>query len=187
MDDSIHERGRAIEDLFFQQKDQQLLEKLRSEMAADKSRASLEQASGIHDPVVLNALLANGITPETLLSVGLIPLVVVAWADEVIEEAEKNAILQAADIAGIKIGTAAHETLEFWLKSRPPTSLLESWMAYVHALHRSLEPASMQQLKSQVLQRAEGVAKSAGGFLGLGSKISNAERSVLDELEKAFG
>jgi hypothetical protein len=35
--------------------------------------------------------------------------------------------------------------------------------------------------------RAASVAQSAGGILGLGSKVSAKEQAVLDELESAFG
>jgi hypothetical protein len=37
-----------------------------------------------------------------------------------------------------------------------------------------------------VLDRARAVATAAGGFLGLGAKISPAEEEVLRTLERAF-
>jgi hypothetical protein len=49
-----------------------------------------------------------------------------------------------------------------------------------------LEPAAVNQLKSSVISRAQSVAEAAGGFLGLGNKISDVERSVLSKLESAF-
>jgi hypothetical protein len=41
-------------------------------------------------------------------------------------------------------------------------------------------------LKQDLLGRARGVAEAAGGFLGLGKRISSAEQAVLTELEQAF-
>jgi hypothetical protein len=186
MDDPIHERGKAIEDLFFAARDQQLLARLREEMASEESREALAGASGVSDPAVLDALLAIEVSPETLTSIGLIPLVAVAWADSVMAEAEKNAILQAADIAGIKIGTASHALLETWLTTAPKPELLAGWKSYIHSLKCTLEPEALFQLKTFILDRAENVAQSAGSFLGLGSKISDSERDVLDELVQAF-
>lgn len=187
MEDSIHERGKAIENLFFAETDQKLLDKLREEMASDESRQALASAAGIDDAAVLDTFLANNITPVSLASVGLIPLVAVAWADGVMEDSEKNAILQAADIAGIKMGSPSYETLEKWLQTKPAPELLSSWQAYIAAMNTKLEPATMNQLKNGVLERAESIAKAAGGFLGLGNKVSDSERKVLDELAKAFG
>ena len=186
MGDPLHERGRAIENLFFTHKDHQLLDRLKQEMESEESRQNLAGASGVSDPVVLDALLANNVTPETLASIGLIPLVTVAWADEVMEEAEMNAILQAADIAGIKIGTASHSMLESWLSTAPRPELIAGWKLYIHSLKDTLEPVALSQLKTSVLDRAEKVAQSAGGFLGLGNKISDSEKDVLDDLAQAF-
>lgn len=186
MEDSIHERGKAIENLFFAEADQKLLNKLREEMASDESRQALAAAAGVEDVAVLDTFLANNITPVSLASVGLIPLVAVAWADGVMEDSEKNAILQAADIAGIKMGTPSYQTLEQWLQTKPQPELLISWQAYIGAMKTKLEPVTMTQLKNGILDRAESIAKAAGGFLGLGNKVSDSERKVLDELNRAF-
>ena len=41
-------------------------------------------------------------------------------------------------------------------------------------------------LKRDLLGRARSVAEAAGGFLGFGSKVSQSEQAILDELEQAF-
>jgi hypothetical protein len=186
MNDPIQERGKSLEALFFAVKDQQLLAKLKNQMDAEESRSDLESASGIHNTAVLDALLEQKITPETLTTVGLIPLVAIAWADGNMEESERNAILRAAEASGIGTGTASHTVLEQWLQEEPSGELLASWSAYIAELKGTMEPAAFNQLKSSILDRAESVAKAAGGFLGLGSKISAAEQAVLDELKGAF-
>lgn len=186
MEDSFQERGRAMEDLYFIQKDQQLLAKLKSEMTNHENRQALEKATGIHDGAALDKMLAANITPESLLALSLIPLVAVAWADDSLESSEKQAILQAADIAGISSGTVAHQTLEAWLKTKPGVDLLTAWEAYIKGMKGILEPAIFGQVQVQILDRAESVAKAAGGFLGLGSKISSVEQAVLDRLRRAF-
>jgi len=186
MDDSLGGRGKAMEDLFFAQKDHALLEKLKNEMASSDTRDALKSASGVSDPAVLDALIGVGITPESLTSIALIPLVAVAWADKKMEAAEKAAILQAAEVAGVKPGTASYETMEAWLTEQPDGKLLESWKSYVGSLKTSLDAPAFEQLKNSVMGRAESVAESAGGFLGLVNKVSEVERKVLDDLASAF-
>ena len=115
-------------------------------------------------------------------SVALIPLVAVAWADNKMEENEKEAILKAANEAGVSEGSASHQSIAAWLDNRPDASLTEAWKNYMGALNESIDPVAFNQLKAIVIRRAENVAEAAGGFLGLGNKVSDAERKVIDEL-----
>ena len=185
MSDSKQNRGKVLEDLFFANRDQELMAKLRGELVTEKKLEALSAASGITDQHTLDMLISNEVTPETLTAVSLIPLVAVAWADGKMEDAERTAILKAANGADVKEGTASYELLESWLQSDQPDGLLEAWKTYVSSLKSALEAAPLGQLKNSVLQRATGVAKSAGGFMGL-STISDVEQKVLDELEQAF-
>jgi hypothetical protein len=49
-----------------------------------------------------------------------------------------------------------------------------------------MDPNSFDKLKIQIMQRTRAVAEAAGGLLGLGSKISPAEKEQLTRLEAAF-
>ena len=164
-----------------------LLEKLRAEMEGKENRESLQAVSGIEDAAVLDSLLEQNITPETLAAVSLIPLVSVAWSDGVMEDSEKTAILKAAEGTGVASGTSTYSMLESWLTTQPEAGLLESWEGYIGAVVGSLDSAAGSQLKTSLLSRAKAVAEAAGGFLGLGNKVSASEKAVLDRLEKAFG
>jgi hypothetical protein len=186
MEDSLHERGKAIEDLFFKQCDEKLLDNLRKEIAKKEIHEAFHHVSGISDAAALDALVEAGITPESLTSIAMVPLVVVAWADKVMEPAEKAAILQAAEVAGVHPDTASYVTMECWLEKRPSSDLLEAWKAYIRALKPTLDAVAFSQLKHSILDRAEKVASATGGFLGLGSKVSESERKVLSQLAKAF-
>lgn len=186
MTDSLHSHGKAMEDKFFNDLDKQLIENMKAEYAKQETREALATASGISDEAVLDALCEAGISPESLTSVSLIPLVAVAWADNKMEDAEVAAVLQAADVAGIKTGTPSYETVQAWLAKRPAAELTETWKSYIGALKDTLDEASLGQLKTSIMGRAESVAKSAGGFLGLGNKVSDVEQKVLDDLSSAF-
>ena len=155
-------------------------------MASEDDRSSLKAASGIEDEAVLQGLVDQGITPESLTAVSLIPLVAVAWADREMADGEKKAILQAANDAGVTSDSTAYSVIEGWLESRPDSELLEAWKSYVASIKDKLDPSATGQLKHSVITRSKEVARAAGGYLGI-SKISSAEQAVIDELEAAFG
>jgi len=186
MDGSHLERGKRLEDKFFREKDKALVEKLRAELSQSEARVSLSDASGIKDEEVLELMLKNKVTAESLTSISLVPLVAVAWADGIMETKEQAAILEAATTAGIGTDSAAHELLKSWLDERPSEELLQSWREYVGALRESLGETAINQLKASVIGRARQVGDAAGGILGFG-KTSDKEAAVIADLEKAFG
>lgn len=186
MSESLFERGKALEDRFFSEKDKELLDRLRQEISDKENFDALSAASGIGDESVLKALIAQNVTAESLTTVSLIPLVAVGWADGVMEDKEREAILQAAGQAGIVPESAAKQLLEGWLSQQPSDDLLSSWKDYVAAIKATLDDTSFNQLKSSIIGRAKSVAEAAGGFLGIG-KVSDKETAVLNDLEKSFG
>jgi DNA-binding phage protein len=186
MSDSLHDRGQAMENRFFKQNDQELLAKLRDEMAAEDQRKALAHASGLTDEAALDALISNNVSPENVTALSLVPLIAVAWADHKMDDpGEVDAILKAAGEAGVESGSASYSLLQSWLKEEPGDELLEAWKSYVSALKSTLESAAFSQLGNSIMHRAETVANAAGGFLGLG-KTSEVERQVLDDLNKVF-
>jgi tellurite resistance protein len=116
----------------------------------------------------------------------VVPLVQVAWADGSVRPEERAAIIQAARDAGIESKGGHYPLLEHWLDERPSRQMLEAWEHYVQGLCKQLTPEEVAKLKSDTLKLAYKVAEAAGGLLGLGSKISKAERALIDELERAF-
>jgi hypothetical protein len=113
-------------------------------------------------------------------------LVEVAWADGKMDAKEKAAILQGAEAEGVAPGSEAFALLEDWLENRPPPRLLAAWRDYIGALCDAMLPEDRKELKREVLARAHAVAEAAGGFLGLGDKVSPEEKQVYGILETAF-
>ena len=177
----------AMADRFFKERDRELLENLKKEVAGEDARDALAAACGITDAAVLDSLVASGIGPDTIATVSLIPLVVVAWADREMEPQEREAILKAATESGVTAGTASYTILEKWLQEQPDDHLLESWIDYVGAMKTQLDAEALSQLKGGVIARAQSVAEASGGYLGLGNKVSDVERGVLSKLESSFG
>lgn len=182
----LHDRRRALENSFFAARDDELLAALRSKAESEAQLEQLAIASGIEDPEVLEELLAAGVQAETMTALTLIPLVQVAWADDSMEDREKEAILAAAADEGLDQQDPSYQLLEQWLSVGTPPSLLDSWEEYISTLVSSLSESASENLKQNTLSRSRRVAEAAGGFLGMGNKVSHQEQLVLDRLEAAF-
>lgn len=173
-------------DAFFHEQDQKLRRAFRERMEKMDRRAQLAQVSGIHDEAALDRFIELKIEPETMTAIALVPLVAVAWADAKVEEDERKAIMAAAQAAGIQPQDGRYPMLEYWLNKRPGSQLIEAWEHYIENICKRLDKQEIEELKHDVLSLARGVARAAGGFLGIGNRISAAEYIVLNRLEKAF-
>ena len=182
----LADRRKGLEEAFFAEQDAALRRRLREADEAKAKREALSAASGISDPAVLDKLAALGITGETLAALSLVPVVAVAWADGEIDARERAAALSGAERAGLAKGSTGYALLEGGLAQRPTPDLLAAWNGYIAALSPTLGAHARETLKAEMLGRARAVAEAAGGLLGLGPRISDAERAVLAGLEDAF-
>jgi hypothetical protein len=183
--DVFGDRRRALEDSFFHERDQRLLENLRMELETFEAHKQLAHVSGIIDQQVLMNLVKAGVRAETLAAVSLIPLVEVAWADGAVSDEEREAVLKGAAESGIHPGNASYVLLEQWLRQRPDVRVIAAWKEYVHTLAMSMPAEAIETMRANLIGRARKVAEAAGGFLGLTSKISKVEQAALEEFERA--
>ncbi len=181
-DHTINPDTKALEEAFFARESERLLRQLRAKAEREQERAALREAIRGADDALLDHLLDLGVNSRSVLALGIVPLAAVAWADGTLEPKEREAILRAAQDRGVIQSGAGHEMLEVWLKEKPGPALLEAWKKYVSALWAQLSEAERRELAGEILGSARTVAEAAGGFLGLGRKISDAEAAVLDEL-----
>ncbi len=178
--------ARSLEDAFFARENAKLLDEMRKKAALQERRDALRQVMKGADDALLDHLLALGVNAETALAMSMLPLVRVAWADGAIDVKEREALMKAVEQRGIHTGTPGHELLSSWLEHKPGEAMEAAWVKYIQGLWPSLAPQERDELRERLLRLARGVAEAAGGFLGLGSKISPAERAVLDEIEAAL-
>ncbi len=179
--DSIHQRGRALEDEFFHRVDEKLRADLRAKLERDGAVERMRLATGFNDTTLIEHLVDAGFTPSSMTAVALIPLVFVAWADGEVTSAERQAILSAALHRGVKNQPTAFAMLEGWLHDRPSAELWNLWKDYASSLGESLTPTLASALQQEVLRLATAVAEASGGYFGRG-KISAPEKAVLDQL-----
>jgi hypothetical protein len=182
----INPDARTLEDAFFQQENVKLLEEMRRKAELHERRENLRHVIKGADDALLDHLLALGINAETVLAMTLLPLARVAWADGAIDPKERKAILSAAEERGVLPGTSSRDLLESWLDHKPGPSICDAWSKYMAGFWPQLTAHEQGELRERMRRITRGVAEAAGGFLGLGSKISAAEQAVLDEIEAAL-
>lgn len=178
------ELGKALEDSFFAKEDEKLRKSLQEKEETKNKKEALSAASGITDDAVLEQLIALDIRSDTLAALSLVPLVEVAWADGTMDDKERSAILSAAKDIGL--GSESAALLEGWLATQPGSRVLSAWKDYVAALVSTMDVATKDKLKQDLLGRVHTVAEAAGGFLGIVGAISSEEKAKLEELARAF-
>jgi hypothetical protein len=60
------------------------------------------------------------------------------------------------------------------------------WEHYITAICATLSAEERAALQAELLRQARGVAEAAGGFMGLGPKVSSREEALLAEIAAAF-
>jgi hypothetical protein len=177
---------RKLEDAFFAKEDNRLIEQLAIMEKMKENKESLRKVSGITREDVLEKLVAMNVRPETLVCLGMVPLIEIAWADGEIDEKEQAAMLKALVAAGFEKGSINYTVIESWIKHQPPKQLLTAWVHYARGLCGNLTAEETQRFRNKIFDRAVQIAVASGGFLGLGNKISDAEQKVIDMLMSAF-
>ena len=184
--EKIDDKRNALEEIFFAKQNRELIEKMKAKSTQVETCKELAETSGIKDQNVLGKLYEAGVRPSTMTALSLLPLILVAWADGDIDQRERDAILKAAVEHGIDSKNPAYEHLNSWLKNAPPTEIFDTWQHYIQGLSQALSGDAFQQLHTDIINRTIAVANSAGGFLGLGSKTSTAEKTMIDKLDAVF-
>ena len=85
-DNSLEERGRALENQFFDKENKAKLAAMKEKLESQSSREELRKASGMTDEAVLDKLVALGLCANTIAALSLVPLIYVAWADGSIQK-----------------------------------------------------------------------------------------------------
>lgn len=184
--DALEERRLALEEQFFKQQNEALVNKLKTAAQRQATKAEIQRLTGINHDGVLAALAAMNVGGAAALVMSLYPLVEVAWADGKIEPAERRVVLEQAASVGLKAGSEASDLLAAWLDEKPDLTWHALWESFVKALVSTMSAGDKDLLKHEVLGRARLVAEASGGFLGLGWRVSATEQTVLDKLAKAF-
>jgi tellurite resistance protein len=181
----LSDRRKALEEAFFQKQEAKLKDKRRVAQERDAACRDLRSAFPHATQDALDRFLDQGLDVEAVSALALVPLVMVAWADGTVGDAERKAVDALARENGLDPGGRPYTLLTGWLVEQPSPSLIELWSHYVQAVCKGLSTEARERLRDRVLGLARSVAKAMGGFLGIG-KISDAEEAVLRRIEQAF-
>lgn len=146
-------------------------------------RLSFMEAPGIREGELIHDLADMGFNPKTFALLQLVPFVQVAWVDGEVSDKERDLVLDIASLRGVSKGSVAHDLLATWLTQPPSARFFRTCLAGIRAVLRHRSPREATALRRELIWYATRVAGASGGFLGLGSRISDKERSLLTQLD----
>lgn len=171
---------RSREAEYFWKKDQELIEKMRRQAAADQARREMGAKAGVDDPELIAELQALGFTTDTVTLLPLVPLVQMAWVEGGVSNAERQLIVQLARSRGVVEGSAADRQLSAWLASRPAEQVFTRATRLIRAMLAT--PTAQAGLTADDLVKyCESIAAASGGILGM-KKVSAEERALLSTI-----
>jgi hypothetical protein len=187
--DSFVNRRKAQEEEYFRKKESELLEKTRLREAAQANREGMAQELGVSDDEIIANLMELGYERDTLRLLHLVPLVQLAWAEGNVTAAERELILEAIHKRGVTEGNPAYAQFTGWLDTRPPEEFFDRTLRVIAALINQIPAEDSATRKREVLEYSSKIAEASGGMLsviGLRSKVSGEERTILERIAKAF-
>lgn len=186
MDKNIfHDRERGEEEVYFRQRDERLIEKLREKAKLGEVAGALAEKLHVDNPDLLRRILNLGVTLDTGAAFLLVPLIEVAWADGQVSPAERDTVLRLAHDRGVEPGTADEAQLLNWLAERPPAGLFDAALEAI-AIGLSVLPRDeVDERVARTITACTLVAEASEGIpklLHLRSRITPQEQSTLDAI-----
>ncbi len=105
-----------------------------------------------------------------------------AWTDGGVEKRERERILAVAKIHGIEEGSRARRQLTDWLDNRPSQDFFEKTLHLIHHILEATSPEKRDANRRDLVSYCTDIAAASGGILGFGSKISESERLLLEQI-----
>jgi hypothetical protein len=182
---SFYQSGlKANEERYFQQKNKELLDKLKREEKAMEDRVHLSRMLNTQKDHLTEEAALLGFSPETVRLVWLVPLVYVAWSDHGISDSEKSFIKRFAEMHGMLSNQESNDLLDRWLKNPPPADFFDRCHSLIFRLYQGISRQKALELQSRLQHGCASVAESDGGFLGFGGRTSREEASSISQLEE---
>ena len=169
----------ALEEAFFRDVDEMIVRRLKSDADSEKARRELIQSTGLHDKTLIDELSQLGVSAEGLIALRLVPLVMVAWADQGVDQSERQAVIAQALRVGVIDGSVAAVLLEHWLNHKPPARILDAWKRYMSSELASMSKVAKERLIALMEVQMTAVATSSGGHFGIG-RVSAKEQQLID-------
>jgi hypothetical protein len=187
MDKNIfHDRERAEEEVYFRQRDERLVAKLREKAKLGEIARALAEKLHVDNPDLLRRIVDLGVTLDTGAAFLLAPLVEVAWADGRVSPQERDTVLRLAHDRGVEPGSADESQLLKWLGERPPAGLFEAALEAIAVGLSVLPRDEADERVARTLTACKLVAEASEGLpklLHLRGRITPQEQSTLDAIQ----
>lgn len=158
-----------------------LREKLESAAKDMADKQAIADSLKTDDLALAERIKALGFSGESARVFDLLPLVHVAWADGTVQKGERAAILRVLEHRGVTPGSEGFVLMESLLEERPSNEYMQQSLAVLKAL------LGDGQRTAEIVDLCQQVAAAAGGFLGLGGKVSGDERALIDDIAHQLG
>lgn len=169
---------RGTEEAFFAKESERLRQQLQqAKLAKPAGAEAAPEAAGVLAP-------GSAAIDEHSAALFLAPLVLMAWADGSVSEAERDVFLRAVEEAEPTQGSLGRD-LVGWLDTEPGDDVFGQWRARVLAHCATMTPDAKAAFRERIIGNAREMAAAAGGFLGLGA-VSAAEKATLAQLDGVF-
>ncbi len=175
---------REQEEKYFLERELALKEKLRQKFEENARLKKLEGEFGYADERILKALEETGFSRETIILLHVAPLLEVAWSDGKMTPAEAQRIRDLAKGRGVVPGTKAHDVLERALTVRPEREMFEAARRAIRLIAETLPAQKAAEIRTNLMSLVREVAAVSGGFLGLGTRVSQEEEAAIDALAR---
>jgi hypothetical protein len=172
----------AKEAEYFHKKEQELIEQLRRRTQGQAERQEMAEVTGIADEEVLQTLQELGYTRETICLLHLVPLAQIAWASGSVTPQERKLVLQLSEWRGVEKGSPAWEQLNRWLDERPTDEFFLTTLRIIRHILDSDKGKPSVASRTDLISFCIRIAKASGGFLGVGSKVSEEEQAALHQI-----
>jgi hypothetical protein len=183
------EREKALEEVYFRDRDAKLLEKLRQKAHLDEIAIALGEKMQLDNPELLIKVRELGIRLDTAPAFFLAPLVQIAWADGKVSRQGRDTVLRLAGQRGIEENSAAHAQLKAWLRTRPSDAFFGTASEVLKFGYEVLPPAERAERVQGILNACQEVAEASAGIgrlLGLSAGVSETEASTLEGIRRAL-
>lgn len=175
----------ALEEAFFRDVDAMIMQRLHSEAETPKASKALMESTGLRDPILIEELCQLGVSAEGLIAMRLVPLVLIAWADNVVTDDEREAVMAQAKKIGVAGGSVADVLLEHWLTQKPPLKIIDAWKRYMTTKFAKMPRTAKTRLINLMKSQMMAVAEASGGHLGIG-KLSKKEQQLIYMMTRAL-
>lgn len=160
----------------------ELRKRMDSGARALEEKRKIASAAGTEDLSVADRIKALGFDDDSARIFELLPLVHVAWADGSVQRSERAAIFKILEQREISEDSSAFQMMASLLEEKPSDAFMQETLEIVRDMTGGLNSRT-----ADVVDLCIEVAAASGGFLGLGRRIGDEERQLINDIVNTLG